>query len=76
MGQGKSPGTPGDKGAGKPARGRNGDVDQATRQDQRAQALRANLMRRKQQVGARRGGKGVGKSEASALDGSSGESQD
>jgi hypothetical protein len=40
------------------------DSDPKARQEQRAAALRANLAKRKQQAGARRGGKAVGKSRA------------
>ncbi|MFN3170936.1 MAG: hypothetical protein ACE37E_09615 [Hyphomicrobiales bacterium] len=36
--------------------------------DPRAAALRANLAKRKQQASARRGGKAVGKTEASVFD--------
>ncbi|MFK7792703.1 MAG: hypothetical protein AB8B88_08535 [Devosiaceae bacterium] len=36
--------------------------------DPRAAALRANLAKRKQQSGARRGGKAVGKKESSVFD--------
>ncbi|MBO6675345.1 MAG: hypothetical protein JJ908_09755 [Rhizobiales bacterium] len=36
--------------------------------DPRAAALRANLAKRKQQAGARRGGKAVGKKEPSVFD--------
>jgi len=44
------------------------DSDQKAREEQRAAALRANLAKRKQQAGARRGGKAVAKSEPSAFD--------
>ena len=44
------------------------DSDPKARQEQRAAALRANLAKRKQQAGARRGGKAVGKAEPSAFD--------
>lgn len=37
-------------------------------EDPRAAALRANLAKRKQQASARRGGKAVGKKEASVFD--------
>ncbi|MEQ8655746.1 MAG: hypothetical protein RIC24_00365 [Hyphomicrobiales bacterium] len=40
----------------------------AASEDPRAAALRANLAKRKQQTSARRGGKAVGKKEASVFD--------
>ena len=47
---------------------RTDESDRGTDADPRADALRANLLKRKQQARARRGGKGVGRSERSAFD--------